>query len=432
MTRDSSTRRLSTQLRKQIRRHRRSSVGRHTLVFFVLSVAGAGVTAVVTGLLAAELSTAAFGAFTLSKSLLLFVASIFEFGIFFPGARLTALADSSLERRRWLGALLLAYVPLGVMFSLTMAGVSFSVDSIFNVDAGTALLITAPLSIAYPFGLVALAISQGVGRPYLQPLMMLAAALMTLAGLWVILDLTDHALNLTLVLGVRGLSLVLAAAIIAYLVRPIFSEIRIRWQRMWSETRRWGLQAYLGRLLSVGTYNTDVLILGAFADSRQLAAYGLAVAGASLIRLPAIGLGTALYSRMTRTRALDRRAFAPVVAWGLLATAIGAVAAEPVVNQLNPELSEVASLIVPLGLAATAAGVTSILNAYLNARAAGRALRNTSVILLTANVLLNPTLIIPFGALGAAFASLVATLVNLGGYVYYVRRVTGGPTYETA
>ncbi len=382
----------------------------------------------VTAVVAAELSTAAFAAFTLSKSILLFVAAFFEFGIFFPGARLTALADSTAERRRWLGALLLAYVPLGVMFSATMAAVSLVVDSIFTVEAGTALLITAPLSIAYPFGLVALAISQGIGRPYLQPLMTLAAAGLTLVGLWMILDVTNHDLNLTLVLALRAVSLLLAAALLAYLIRPIFSQLRARWRRIWSETRRWGLQAYAGRLLSVGTYNTDVLILGAFADSRQLAAYGLTVAGASLIRLPAIGLGTALYGRMTRSGALDRRAFAPVVVWGVLATLVAAIAAGPIVDQLNPDLSEVRSLIIPLGLAATAAGVTSILNAYLNARAAGRALRNTSVILLVANLLLNPALIIPFGALGAAFASLLAVLANLAGYIYYVRRISRDET----
>jgi Na+-driven multidrug efflux pump len=55
-------------------------------------------------------------------------------------------------------------------------------------------------------------------------------------------------------------------------------------------------------------------------------------------------------------------------------------------------------------------------------------LRNTSMILLVANLLLNPALIIPFGALGAAFASLLAVLANLAGYIYYVRRISRAET----
>jgi O-antigen/teichoic acid export membrane protein len=71
-------------------------------------------------------------------------------------------------------------------------------------------------------------------------------------------------------------------------------------------------------------------------------------------------------------------------------------------------------------------GVTGIYNTYLSARAYGRELRSANITLTASNVVLNLTLIPPFGAQGAAWASLVALIVNLAAHVYYYRRAQAG------
>ena len=402
----------------------RSSIGRQALAYMAFSAVAGLLTATITALLARELSTEEFGAFALSKSLLLLVASIFEFGIFFPAARLTALSNDGPERRKWLGAILVTYIPFGLLYVATIAVLSLGVNSVFNVDAGHALLVPAPLVSAYPFVLVVVSNSNGTGRAYLQPLMSTIAGAIVLAGIAFILVGADEALSLTQVLALRGAAFLVGGVTIAILIKPIFSGFRSRWTKIWSETKSWGMKAYAGRLVAIGTYNLDVLLVGAIADPQQLASYGLALAGASLIGLPAVAMATALFPRMTQHGRLDHRPILGLLVWGILATAVGsAFAAFVIPKYLNPDLASASGLLIPLGLAATAGTVCTVLSTYLNARAAGNELRNTSIILFASNMALTLPFTILFGAMGAAIASLLSMLITSASYFYYVRRL---------
>jgi O-antigen/teichoic acid export membrane protein len=79
-------------------------------------------------------------------------------------------------------------------------------------------------------------------------------------------------------------------------------------------------------------------------------------------------------------------------------------------------------LVAPLALAQAIRGVTSVYNSFLSAQARGTELRNTGVILTFSNIVLNFALIPPFGATGAAWASLIALIANLFAHVFYYRR----------
>ncbi len=401
----------------------RSSIGRQTLAFLAFSAVGSTLTAVITALLVRELSTDEFGAFTLSKSLLLLVASIFEFGIFYPAARLTALSESKVEQRKWMGAMLAAYLPFGVVYVATIMFLSLFVDSVFNVNAGHALLVSAPFAFAYPFVLVVESMGRGTGRAYLPPLMSTIAGLVMLAVLssWI---LGEDDLPLDFVLALRGGSFIVGGVAVAVLVKPIFAELRARWRKMWSETRSWGAMVYLSSLLAMATYNLDVLIVGALANPQQLASYGLAVAGASLIGLPAIALATALYSRMARSDKLDRRPVEMLIVWGITATAIGSVVAAIVIPRyLNPELEDAAILVIPLGLAATVGSINTLISYYLSARASGSEMKNAALVLFISNVTLTPLLVTVFDAMGAAVASFLSMTAMLISYVRSLRNL---------
>ena len=76
-------------------------------------------------------------------------------------------------------------------------------------------------------------------------------------------------------------------------------------------------------------------------------------------------------------------------------------------------------------LAATVGTACTLISTYLNARAAGRELRNANLALFISNLVLGFPLIIAFGAMGAAVASLISMLVILSIYVIYVRRLEG-------
>jgi O-antigen/teichoic acid export membrane protein len=72
-------------------------------------------------------------------------------------------------------------------------------------------------------------------------------------------------------------------------------------------------------------------------------------------------------------------------------------------------------------------GTTGLYNAFLTAHARGRELRNAGMVLTISNVILNFALIPPFGAAGAAWASVLALVANLGAHIIGYRRVVGAP-----
>jgi O-antigen/teichoic acid export membrane protein len=80
---------------------------------------------------------------------------------------------------------------------------------------------------------------------------------------------------------------------------------------------------------------------------------------------------------------------------------------------LTPAYLPVAALLPPLAAASAVRGVTAFYNTFLAAHARGRELRDVALLLTAANVVANAALIPPFGAAGAAWASLIALTINL-------------------
>jgi O-antigen/teichoic acid export membrane protein len=99
------------------------------------------------------------------------------------------------------------------------------------------------------------------------------------------------------------------------------------------------------------------------------------------------------------------------------------VTAPPVVHAVfGSSYAAVAALAVPLALAQAVRGATSIYNSFLSAQARGRELRNAGLVLTISNLVLNFALIPPYGAMGAAWASLLALVANLVAHIVSYRR----------
>jgi O-antigen/teichoic acid export membrane protein len=138
-------------------------------------------------------------------------------------------------------------------------------------------------------------------------------------------------------------------------------------------------------------------------------------------------MATALFARMTRAQEIDRRWLAAAWTVGLAAVALTAVLAEPFLRIVfSPRYTAAVRTRDPARARQMLRGVTTVYNAFLSAHARGRELRNAAVVLTVSNLLLNFALIPPFGAKGAAWASLVALALNLGAHVFYYRRSLAG------
>jgi O-antigen/teichoic acid export membrane protein len=204
---------------------------------------------------------------------------------------------------------------------------------------------------------------------------------------------------------------------------PVFSGALARIPELGRHARDYGFQTYIGRVLSVATYNMDVLMLGALTNARAVAYYSLAGSAAYVVGLPVSGLAAALFGRMTAGARLDGRWLAFGWVSGLLCALIVVVLAHPLIPVILSRRYEPAvALIGPLALAEVVRGVTTVYNTFLAAHGNGRALRNAALILTASNLILNFALIPPFGAMGAAWASFAALLANLAAHMTFYWR----------
>jgi O-antigen/teichoic acid export membrane protein len=379
-----------------------------------------------TAILARGLGPTDFGRYAFAVAFITFVAIFFEFGVFLPAARLAASSEGD-EQRSVLGAALLAFIPIGIAFSIILFILSYVIDAGFHEQAGQALRVAAPLALVYPFLQVTLQLSQGIDRLHTSSITAVIAQ-----GLFVLFVLGAASLsNLTvyLALVLRAVAFLLAGGLFVVWIRPLFRDGRRYIELLLRETRAYGFSVYIGRVFSIGTYNMDILMLGAFTGARAVGFYTLAGAIAYASGLPVYGMANALFARMTKANQIDRRWI--VAAWGIGAVAVllAVGLAQPFVEIVfSPRYHPVVALVLPLALAQMVRGVTTIYNMYLSAHARGGALRNAAAVLTVSNVIFNFALIPPFGAMGAAWASFFALVLNFIAHVIYYRRMVAIPS----
>jgi O-antigen/teichoic acid export membrane protein len=400
----------------ELRRAGSSAVGRRGVRqagFWTVATVLAGLLGLLTQtLLADRLSVQEFAAFGFSLAFLQFVALFFEFGLFVPASRMAARA-AGVERRRLLGSALYMYAPLGILFAAVIFVSSYFVDDIFEVEASAALRAAAPFSLAFPFVFIGQQLAQGADRLHVASAGALLAQLLTFAAV-VLAIFVGPGIGAPGAVELRAAGLLIAGLGVAAFLRPLFTRSLRQLGRFFTAAREYGLAIYLGRVLSVGTFNVDILMLAALSDARTVAVYTIARALATFTSVPADGIAAAVFPRMANRVGIPASDLRAVIA-ATFTSALGVVVIGSclTVFVLPSAYSQLPLYVAILAGAHSLRGVGSLYSAYLSAQGIGRALRNAGLVLTVANVVLNAALIPLFGGVGAAVASVAALAINL-------------------
>lgn len=413
------------------RRFSPSRVVGQAVVFAAATVFVSLLSALAKALIARHLPASSFGTFSFSVSFLLLGASIFEFGFFAPAARLAARAEEKREGEHIVGASLLIYVPIGIAFSAAVFGSSFVIDDVFHASSGHVLRSVAPLAFVFPFADVSLWLAQGMDRLHVYSLVSGLARVLFVASL-LALFLFETSPSVGSVVLLQAFTALVGAIAFVLWMRPVFRGARSYIRSLFRDARRFGFAIYVGRILSVGTYNMDILMVAAWVDARHVGLYALAGAVAAATGLPVAGMANALYPRMTQVSALRRQWL--MIAWlvGLSLAVVAWALATPFFRVVfSDEYVSATRYLPPLLAAQVVRSVTGLYNNFLSAKGLGREMRNTGLVLTASNIILNFALIPSYGAMGAAWASLLALLANYLGYLYYYRKaVSAFPTAD--
>jgi O-antigen/teichoic acid export membrane protein len=392
--------------------------------------AAMGLSGVAKAILAGRMSPSAFGSFSFSTSFVTLVAGLFDFGLYAAASRRMARSDSG-ERDELVGASLVTFIPLAALTSAATFGLSFVVDDAFNTHAAGALRACSLLAWAWAFPLMGEMLAKGADRLHVYSLSNFVGRVALVVGL-VVLVATGASFSATFAVLIMTISMAVSVLIFGVWLHPVFWRVGAHLRRFMADTRAWAFQMYLGRFFSIGTYNMDVLMVAAFSDAKSTGYYSLAAALAGFMGLPLLGLAAALFPSMARADRIQRQ-------WLVAAWAVGGAGVLAVVLILPPLLElvfskdygPVAPLAIPLAIAQGVRGVTTVYNTFMSAHARGREMRNVALILTGSNIVFNFALIPPFGATGAAWASLLALLANYAGYHVYYRKYVGRGAEDT-
>ncbi|MFD4142145.1 lipopolysaccharide biosynthesis protein [Streptomyces sp. NPDC058572] len=414
---------LAPGLRSKVRSACSSTTVRQAASFALSSMVLGGLGMATSAVLARALTVDDYASYSFSRQMLLFTAMFFEFGLFLPAARRAAAAGADVaERRRVTGAAAVLFVPVSIAFALTVHVLSWGVDAFFGVQAGPSLRLVALASMGYPLDFVCLQLAQGLGRLHSYAV---AAVSSKLCCLVVLATMVASGVRLTSsgVLLAEALSLLAGwVTLLAYL-RPLFRGLREALTCLVRDAREYAFSVYVGRVLSMGTYHMDTLMLGALSDPRSFACYMIALSLAYTVGLPGSGLATALFARLARQPRLETRWIVAVLTVSAVPALVLSVAAEPLVRLVfSSEFLPAARLMPVVAAAQLINAVTRLFNTFLAAHALGKDLRAAAIALTLSNLVLNVVLIPWFGAAGAAWASVVALAVNLFVHIGRYRR----------
>ncbi|MEI7889825.1 MAG: heparinase II/III family protein, partial [Actinomycetes bacterium] len=314
--------------------------------------------------------------------------------------------------------------PVGLFFSLLVFGFSFVASSIFDQPIGDSLRVLAPLAIVWPFSsYIGMMISRGRER-------LGAAAMSGVVGqafvLLVVLLAANSKTGALPMLVAVGVGNWIAALVLVRWLEPTRRRIGPPLRAIARARRDWGFKAYLGRIMSIGTYNLDVIMLGIFASSVAVANYTLSVAIASSLGLPAVAYSASRYARMAHATHIPRRSFVnSAILSVLVIPATFAMTAVVITFVLPDSYEPMLWLSLPLSVAQSIRGMSGLINIYLVSHGRGREQMVQGAAMAGTNIVLNFALIPPFGAQGAAWASAAALLVNLLVYVFLYKRTLG-------
>ena len=187
------------------------------------------------------------------------------------------------------------------------------------------------------------------------------------------------------------------------------------------EQKKRGWKIYFSRVFFSSTFNLDTLILGYFHPLDSVAFYSIT----KYISMPVSMIGNSVSQSTYRSFVgsnkinpqIIRRVFVFTLLAAIFMLAVGCLFVAFLGKTYRPMLT-----ILPLSLIYSIAnGVNALYNSYMNAKGMANELRTLAFISCIANLVFNFALIIPFGAIGGVFASIIVIFIILFFRIHYCR-----------
>lgn len=367
------------------------------------------------------LTQSEFGTLNFYIQVITFLALIFEFGYFTAGSRLIAIQKDYQEERKLIGALIVIGIFISMAFVILLFGISFFIDGLFDSNIQFFLLIGLVPSAAFPFQYLMQLVFQGSNEviklsfynvlPRIFYFALIGAAVLT------------NTFNLTFTAFAYVLSMFVITVLILFISRPAFKEFKKYFVLIKKETKEYGFQVYTGRVAGMMGYQSNILLIQYFVKEIQVANYALVNFFTSPISLFSRSLCTSLFKGFANQNVIPQRVFRVNYIWLLGASIIYLLIGGIVLEFLfSNKYTDAVPIILPMVAANFFMGAFQPYNFFLSAKGKGKYLRNTAIVLTVSTLFFNLLFIPSYGAIGAAYATLISLFLDYLVHVYYYRK----------
>lgn len=365
-----------------------------------------------------------YGILAFILAVISFVSLFFEFGFFSAGARLLATSNDKEKDQELIGSLTIITVGISLSFFLIIFIFSFFIDSIFHTTVGDILRTISILAAIIPFQYMLQRVCQGTNEIKKMAIANIIPKIWYLAGLLIVVSFFK--LNVFVVLVLNFTGIILTAGFIILSLKPKFDHLKESFRMIWKETKDYGRHVYFGRIASMGTYNSDKMLISYFNGTTDVGFYSLAMILTNPMFIFSSSLSTSLFKEFAKKKKVPKKVVYFNFLWLLFCCAGLIIFGKWIVILLfSTKFINVYPILIILTFANFFRGLTQPYNKFLGAKGEGKALRNTAVILTICNLLGNLTLIPFWGAIGAAYASLFALMINYFGHLLYYHKYLG-------
>ena len=370
---------------------------------FVVMLSGVGVSVVNTRFLGPE----QFGDLKFLQSFFGFFVSVSTLGVFFAGGRLVAITNSTLRRRELYGGLILISLFISIVLGFTLFIFSYIEERLFQNGLGVLIRIFAPLTIVFPFQICLEKVLQGENRIHELSIFKIEPSLFYLFCA----VFYNHLSGLDLKSAFFLYFLCHGVAVVVHIInfRARFGHLKESLKIIVSETKSFGFPVYTGMLFNVSSIYVASILIGYFLDTKQVGYFALASTITMPLTLIPGAVGIVLYKDFSKLNSIPQKSTVFVMLLSIVCLLLFLVFIEPLIRLLYSNTFLIsASLAKIMSAGCIMHGIGDYFNKFIGARGFGVYLRNSAIVVGTANILGFFILVYAFGTWGAAVTRLIS------------------------
>ncbi len=403
----------------------RNKTFRQTSTLFGSGIFLTFLTVITTPITTRTLGPVDFSVMKLFLAITKFAILFFNFGFAYTASVLLAKQNSEDEQRQMIGASLLISLFIGLLYALFLLQFSYYADSIFNnTTIGIYLRLVIPFFIFYPVQILIQEVGRGTNR--IDSMVMGKNIPFIIRFFSIIILWYMKKLSLVSLIYVEAVLAIVPVIVLLRYFKPSFRGFAGTFRTIFSKNRSIGFPMYVSNTTSQSTYQLDGIMITMFADTVQLGYYFLANVFAETINSFSQALSSSKYRDFANNSSISSRVLLTnygIIGLGAVSTIILGKLIIRIVA--GPEYNVPFGLILPVGILGFVHGAYQPYYNFLHAKGKGTLIRNVGFITAGMNVIGN-ILLIPFwGAIGAAWASVLSKGVTYMACLYYYRREKG-------